>query len=734
MSAQSSRRPGPASVPASAGTSPCAGGGAWAVPCGLVVAVILAWSNTLGVPFLLDDHESILGNPTIRDLLSADWLLPPATGGETVSGRPVLNFSFALNYAVGGTAVAGYHVGNLLIHAVATLLLYGVVRRLLVHREAGGGRLGGEARGWTASWRAGAVAALWAVHPLQTAAVTYLSQRAESLAALWVLASLYCFVRAAERGEGGRRWAAGCVAACLVGMGTKETAVVTPLLVLLVDWALFAGSFAEAWRRRRGLYLALGATWSVLAVLVLTNPGRGGSAGFGAEVGVVDYLLIQGTAIPRYLRLAVLPVGLVFDHGAVGAGAGAAAFAGLAFLVVLAAGAGWVWRRDPVLGALGVGFFLMLAPSSSFAPVATQTIAEHRMYLPLACVVLAVAHGVGRMRGAVRGRGLRAGILVAAVGTLGMLTWQRNTVFGSELALWSDTVAKRPENPRARNNLGLALANAGRVEEAAEQYRRAIALQPNHAFAHDNLAAILLAQGRFAEALAHCEAAVAAAPGFFGARVNLARALAALDRGEAAEAQYRRVLAAEPEAFDALHNLGALLVSRGAAEEGEALLRRALAAKPDLAEAHNQLGRVREKAGDLRSAEAEYREAIRLKPELAAAHRALGAVLQRRGDPAGAEASLRRSLALEPSAEAHYQLGNLAARARQFAAAMAEYRTALDMDPAHVPARNNLGNCLLALGRFREAVLVYEEVLRRRPEDAAVRRNLAVAREQAGAE
>lgn len=583
----------------------------------ILAAVALAWSNSLSGPFLFDDHASIIDNPTIRRLLPPDWLRPPATAGETVSGRPVLNLSFALNHAAGGLAVRGYHAVNVLIHALAGLALFGLLRRTLARTEP-------TAAG--ATWFALAGALVWALHPLHTAAVTYVVQRAESLAGLFYLLTLYCFVRTTERA--GRWWAVACVVACLLGMATKETMATVPLVGLLYDRAFVAGSFRAAWKARWRLYAALAATWLLLAVLMLVNPGRGGSAGLGSIVGPWTYFLTQCWAVPHYLLLAVWPGSLVFDHGMPEAAGLGAVWPQLLLLVALAAGAGWALARNRAAGFLGACFFLLLAPSSSFIPVATQTVAEHRMYLALAVPVLLLG-----LAGAVAARRAprTAGVVVAGVAlALGLATAARNRVYGSELSLWQDTVAKRPANPRAHNNLGLALAAAGREADAMAEFRRTIELQPNHAFAHFSLGTLLLEDNRWAEAAAHLRAGLAAAPG--------------------------------------------------------------------RADAHHRLGRALDKTGAGAEAEGAFREAIRLDPR---------------------------------AAESRFALGNLLARQRRFAEALDAFHAALAIDPAHFQARANLGNCLLVTGRFREAVAAYEQALQTRPDDAAVRRNLEIARESA---
>lgn len=231
----------------------------------IVGATAAAYWRGLGGPFLYDDVDSILGNATLRHLSSA--LRPPP--GLTVSGRPVLNLSFALNYAVSGTAVWSYHALNMAIHACGALLLLGLVRRTLVSLPHGAPRAAGPAG------MAFAIALVWALHPLQTESVAYVVQRAESLMGFFYLLTLYAFVRWMEPGRGSGAWAGISVAACLLGMGTKEVMATAPLMVFLYDRTFVAGSFREAWRARKALYLSYAACWLPLAYLVGGTGGRG---------------------------------------------------------------------------------------------------------------------------------------------------------------------------------------------------------------------------------------------------------------------------------------------------------------------------------------------------------------------------------------------------------------------------------------------------------------------------
>ena len=226
----------------------------------LACVALVAYQNSFSVPLIFDDLPAIRDNPTIRQLGSA--LSPPHGSGLPVDGRPVVNLTLAINYAFGGLEVRGYHLVNLAIHLAAALVLFGIVRRTL--RQPA----------WRQRYQDAALplafmsAALWAVHPLQTEAVTYVVQRAESLMGLLYLLTLYGFIRSADPGAS-RGWPILAIASCGLGMASKEVMVSAPLMVLLYDRTFVAGSFREAWRQRRGLYAGLAASWLLLGWLVL---------------------------------------------------------------------------------------------------------------------------------------------------------------------------------------------------------------------------------------------------------------------------------------------------------------------------------------------------------------------------------------------------------------------------------------------------------------------------------
>lgn len=650
----------------------------------LLLAVGACYANVLRAPFLFDDTGAVLQNPTIRRLGSLQILRPPADG-STTTGRPVVNLSFALNYAASGENVWSYHALNVAIHALAALTLFGVVGRTLrtkVMRERFGAG---------ATPAAFFCALLWALHPLQTESVTCVAQRTESLCGLFYLLTLYGFIRGAEGTGKTRRWFFLSVVFGLLGMATKEVMVTAPLVVLLYDRTFFSGSFRAAWQQRRGYYLGLFGTWLLLAWLVMRNAGgRGSAAGFGLGISWWNYLLKQCEALVLYLKLSLWPHPLVLDYGTgVVHSVAAVWWQGLGVLALLS-GVVWALARRPVLGFAGAWFFLILAPSSSVVPLVTQTMAEHRMYLPLAGVIVLAVFVAQRFLGR-RAVWLLTGLALA----FGGATFARNRDYRDVVGIWADTVTKYPLNARAHNNLAWALQREGKSAEANAHFAEAIALLPDYIAARYSWGVALLDQGRSNEAIAQFEAAVKLAPRHADAHLNLGNALMQVHRADEAIPHYETALQIQPAA-DAHYNLGVALAEVGRGEEARAHFEAALKENPSLPEAHYRLGRLAERSGHLAEAEQHYAETLRLAPNHAGAHAGLGLIF---------------------------------AQSDRLPAAVEHLQAAVQLQPADPDMRANLGNVFLLQGQPREAIACYEESLRLRPNDRRTRENLQLARE-----
>ena len=571
--------------------------------------VVMAWAGSFGAPFVFDDIAAVRENPTLRAWGKlGEVLAPPA--GLSVSGRPVANASLAFSYALSGEQPWGYHAVNLALHLATAGLLAGVVRRTL---RRPGLR---EKFGAAADELALLVAAVWALHPLQTATVTYVMQRTEGLAGFFAVATLYGFLRGVEGERGGRGWLVAAIGACALGMGSKEVMVVVPVMVFFYDRTWVAGNFVAAWRARRLFYAGLGATWLVLAACLLAK-GRDGSAGWDAGMSVTAYALTQGEAIWRYLGLVVWPARLVFDYGT----ELSINFVAVAGVVVLIGATAWALVRRPGAGFLGFLFFALLAPSSSFIPVATQTMAEHRMYLPLAVLVSAAVLGAYAWLGR---RSLWLWAAVALAGGVG--TWVRNLDYRSERAIWADTVAKRPGNARAHFNLGVALSAGGDKAGARAAWAATLRIEPAHVGASAKLAESLAEAGRAEESLGYFETAARGGRSDGVFLNNWGSALLAAGRAAAAREKFTAAQGRLPESAEVRFNVGNVLVALGRGAEAIEAFRAAVRLRPEYGEAHYNLGVALSGAGQYGAALTEFETALRLVPADESARRNVAAL------------------------------------------------------------------------------------------------------------
>lgn len=486
-------------------------------PAIIAAAGILSYLNSLHAPFIFDDRYHIVENAHIRHL----W---PLSDVLLSSSRPVIQLSLALNYAFGGLNPWGYHIFNIAIHIATALVLFGLARRTFLSEPL--------RRRWAlvAAPASAFIALIWLVHPIQTESVTYIVQRGESMMGLFYLLTVYCVARTQDT-QRNLLWSAGAVISCLLGMGCKGVIVTAPLTALLYDRAFLAKSWAEVWQRRKVLYGALGLTWLAYPAIVTLGMEWKESAGFDyAGASPSTYALTQPSVILHYLRLALWPAGFSLDygwppaHGLAEAGAPVAIVLGLLALCV------WAWRRNPALAFLGAWFFLILAPTSSFIPIADMAV-DHRMYLSLAAlaalavvgIVIASRHAgeeplrVGKSAWAV------CGVLICV---LAVLTVRRNSDYSSDLTIWRETVRVSPGNPRAQYDLGASLEHAGEYPDAISHYQTAVQLKPDYVDALNNLGHAMELAGQAAESTSYLRRAIALKPNLAEAHCNLGYALA----------------------------------------------------------------------------------------------------------------------------------------------------------------------------------------------------------------
>jgi len=445
-----------------------------AVVVGLAIA---AFWNSFAGKFVFDDVAEIAGNRGL-DTVWPVW--EPMTAGNRMPARFLPYLSFAIDRRLWGVSPSGFHVTNLLVHAVASIALFRIASITLASP-----RLAGRFDRHAAPL-AVAIAALWAVHPLQTQAVTYVYQRIESMAGMFSLVSLACFARAAATGWP-RAWLVGSVAACAAAMASKENAVVLPLVILAWDWFFVADRPSDT-RKRSGFYACLAATWLIVGLQLFIQRGRYQEFGDVSHPPLA-YLLTQPGVILQYLRLAFWPVGQCLDYDwPLATTTREILLPGVILVAAIIITAVGTWQRKPWAWP-GVAFLLLLAPTSSIMPVAAPA-AEHRMYLPLAAVIGAVVVGLYTLVSRLAGAGdetehdrpvwpwIFGGVTCLAIACLIVATHRRNELYADPEAIWQDVLAGRPQQYMAHFMLACMAGTRGDLATAESEAEQSVRSRP----------------------------------------------------------------------------------------------------------------------------------------------------------------------------------------------------------------------------------------------------------------
>jgi tetratricopeptide (TPR) repeat protein len=699
--------------------------------CVLALAVGIVYWRALDAPFVFDDLPGIVDNPSIKrlwppigDAAERGPLNPPAL--SPTSRRPLANLTFALNYAAGGLDPRGYRLVNLVLHVTVALLLATFLRYTLLLPYFAG------AFDRTAGPVALAAALLWAVHPLVTDAVAYVTQRTELMAATCYLIALVAALayRDASSGRARAAWVGIAALASCAGAVSKEWIVSAPLVAALYG-ITFLGHGRRDLRRAWPLYAALASGWILVAAL--TIGGVGGLSDVRHRVPVHVWWMTQSWVVFLYLKLAVWPSPLSIHYTPTVLWTVADAWPWLVAVGLLAAGTALLVRGRPAARFAVVAAALIIAPAS-LVPLPKMVAAERRMYLPLA-VLIALVAGAYRTLLARRPHAGRRIAWVAAAAALiavaGVVSAERLRAYESAVAIWHDAVLHQPDDAMSHYNLGVALVEAGRPPvEAMREFDRALALDPEHTGAIDNIGMLLYRAGNVDEARARFEHALRIDPADAVAHNNLGGILTRTGRPRDAIPHLRLALALQPDAPKAkVHlNLGQALVADGAYEEGLAHLEQAVRSAPDDADARVALGGALVKLGRPDAALAHLERAVAVKPDDVEAHVGFATARLQTGDASGAVESYRRALALDPgSSPARNNLAGALRALGRTDEAIAELEAALRAAPDHAGAHYNLAAALLDVGRVREAITHCEEAVRLDPADAHARFQCATA-------
>ena len=709
-------------------------GQGWLFGVLLVAGTFIAYLPVWQAGFIWDDDSFLSGNPLIRQA-GGLWRFWFSTAAPDYF--PMTSTMLWLEWRLWGANPLGYHLVNVLLHALSAVVLWRVLQRLKIPG-------------------AGLAAAIFAVHPVNVESVAWITERKNTLSMLFYLLSLSCYLRFDDlTAQPGSRithhvarpfpssilhppssllYALSLLAFALALLSKTAVAPLPLVLLGLAWWRRGRVGLKDAWRSVP--FFALAAVAGLISLWFQYHRAIGAS--MMAEVRNDSFwsrLAGAGWAFWFYFYKALLPVNLSFIYPRWQVDATRAWSYAPGLLVVAAFLVCWRFRRRWGRAMLfGLGYFaLLLLPILGFLSIyfmRFSLVADHWQYFAIIGPIALVAAGIS---GALGFPGTRPAWLAWAVSgalvlVLGVLTGRQAMMYTDLETLWVTTLARNPAASLAHNNLGKLLFERGRVDEAVAHFQQALALRPNAADVHANLASALLEQGQVEEAIAHCQQALKTQPDSAPAHNNLGNALFRKGRVNEAIAQFQRAAELQPDLASAHHNLGGALLQAGRVDEAIAQLQRALELQPSLAGAHMGLGNALLGKGQVTEALAHLQRAVELQPGLADAHYNLGNALFQRGQVDEAIAHFQQALAIQPDfAAAHNGLGNALLRKAQVDEAVAHFQKAVSLQPAFAEAHLNLANVFLQREQVDEAIVQFQKGLELQPNLAGAHNNLANA-------
>lgn len=581
----------------------------------IIALTVAAYINSFDNSFHLDDRYAILEDELIRNLTNLPEIL------KNIFARPILRATFALNYHIGGTEVFGYHITNLFLHIVAALLVYVIARSLLTYsREKD-----------TLRYMPLIAALIFALHPVQTGSVTYIASRSSVLMAIFFMISIIIFIRAHGRSGDSAdlpkntdeepvktRYILYIVAAFLLAVGVKQTALILPLTVLVVLYALHGLNLSMIKTHQRTLLTLFGVFALFLLTRYLSAPGVLPSDS-RIEEGVLSaypYLLTELNVIAlHYSKWILLPFGgphidpdivaefSIFDISTLTSIA----------LIAVALYAAVRLRKMHPIASLGIlWFFITLAPASSLIPLG-DVAAERRLYLPLTGVALTSAYVLALISKRIGGRRITAAYSIIFIGFI-YLTFASNNIWQNEMTLWDHGVKKSPDKVRALNNRAWGHYLEGDLTGAKKLYANLITRFPEYPYAYHNLGGIYLEEGSLNAAIREYQTAVRLRPELAHFRESLGAAYDRAGLFKLGVVEFEKAIELGGESPKRLNQLASTLAKSNDCKRSIIISERSIGLDPTNAMARYLSGYCYEMTGNVGLAVEGYRAALLLNP------------------------------------------------------------------------------------------------------------------------
>lgn len=596
----------------------------WLLPALIALATVVPFLTVFRNDFVeWDDFETLIENPHYRGFAwpQLSWMWTTFHMGHF---QPLSWLTFALDYLIWGMNPVGYHLTNLVLHAINAMLFFVLARRLLLEAFP----LATEAQPRMLGVSAAAAALLFAIHPLRVESVTWATERRDVLAGLFFLATLYLYLTAHKNALPARRRTrlALALAAYFLSLTAKATAITLPAILLLLDvyplrrlsghWRSWFAADARKIFWEKTPFLVIAVLFAAVAIWAQQSAG----ALRPAQQYFLSYRLGQAAyGIIFYLWKSLLPIALspLYElpndfhlwtplfvlFGAVA--------------ITITVGLFALRQRWPAGIACWLYYLVMLAPVLGFAQSGPQLVADRYSYLSCMSLALLAAGALFYVRrdgNHARSRLARVSGAVAVTGIVGFaaLTWRQTGYWRNTETLWTRALDVDPNSSLAHYNLARYIARQGRYQEAVLHYQRALAIRPADADTLNNLGLLVARNGELERASEFFTAAVKVDPGYGKAFFNMARVLSRQGRLDEAIQNYRQALKLNPDESEILIGISDALIRQGQLEEGTGYLQKAVALHPELADAHVALARALVALGNKTEAEKHYQEAVRL--------------------------------------------------------------------------------------------------------------------------
>lgn len=572
----------------------------------IVLLTVAAYIPAQRGDFIWDDDTLITDNRMIKaaDGLQRFWITT-----EAADYYPLTQTLWWLEWRLWGNNPLGYHLINVLLHAVNAVLLWLILRHLKI----------------PGAWVAGLV---FALHPVNVATVAWISEQKNTLSMLFYAVAILSYLKFDEKG--GWRWYGLSAGTFLLALFSKSAVVVLPVVLLGCVWWL-RGRLQRKDVLRTAPLFALSLIFGLVTIWFQHNRALGALA--FRNVGLPYRLAAAGWAPWFYLYKAVLPFGLtvIYPKWTIDASLWISYVPGSLLLGCLACC--W-WKRNtwgrPLL--FGIGYFVVtLVPVLGFFDQGFYNyslVADHWQYYSIIGVIALVIGATAAICKRMGERGRFVGLLAVVILAMGLgtATWIRAGLYADSEMLWRDNVAKNPDAWLAHNSLANALMQDGKIEDSIGHYEQALQLKPDYAKAHDNLGVALAQSGKLKEAIPHLQQAVAIDPDLADTHDNLGNALMQTGRLQEAIIQYELALRIRPDWFVAYNNLGNALSRADKQEQAIERYKQALQINPDYAEAHNNLGVTLFRLGKMKEAAEQFQLALQIKPDYIEARKNLARV------------------------------------------------------------------------------------------------------------